>query len=178
MRALAVSSALAAAGCDAPTEAPSGGAAAFENIEADNVMYDMVSYLSAAGVREGRVRADSAYVFADSAKIILFDMEVVFYAEDGRERATVQGRAGEMDENTDAMVARGDVVLTLHADGRRLESSEIHYDPVNDRIWSDSATVQTTVDGRVTRGSAFESDMEFRNVNIRNPRGSIGQVSF
>ena len=48
-----------------------------------------------------------------------------------------------MNERTEEMVARGDVVLIVHSDGRRIESPELHYDPNRDRIWSDSTTVQT-----------------------------------
>ncbi|NJD19106.1 MAG: LPS export ABC transporter periplasmic protein LptC, partial [Gemmatimonadetes bacterium] len=90
---------------------------------------------------------------------------------------TVTADAGELDENTDRMVARGHVVLIVHADGRRLETAELSYDPDQDRIWSDSATVQTMADGSVTRGSAFESDLDFKNVVIRNIRGG-GNIVF
>lgn len=74
------------------------------------------------------------------------------------------------------MVARGDVVLRVHTDSSRIESAEIHYDPDAERIWSDSATVRTLADGTVTRGSAFESDIEFENVVVRDPRGSAGRI--
>ena len=103
-------------------------------------------------------------------------MEIVFYDEDGRDRATVTGRSGEWSWDTDRMVARGDVVLIVHADQSRLESQEIYYDPDLDRIWSDSATVQTLEDGTVTSGSSFESDMSFENVVIRDPRGGSRRI--
>ena len=66
-------------------------------------------------------------------------------------------------------------MLIVHADGRRIESAEIVYDPEQEEIWSDSATVQTLANGRVTRGSSFRSDMEFRNVQIQNIRGAVGR---
>jgi LPS export ABC transporter protein LptC len=140
------------------------------------VVFGMVSFLSASGVREGRVQADTAFTFADSTKVDLRVMTVDFYDEEGRERATVSGRTGEWNQDTDRMVARGDVVLRIHTDGSRLESAEIHYDPENDRIWSDSATVRTLADGTVTSGSAFESDIEFTNVRVLNIRGGAGRI--
>jgi len=146
-----------------------------QGIEAP-VVFGMVSFLSASGVREGRVEADTAYTFADSAKVDLRGMTVTFFDENGRERATVSGRTGEWNQDSDRMVARGDVVLRVHTDGSRLESAEIHYDPENDRIWSDSATVRTMADGSVTRGSAFESDIEFTNVRVLNIRGGTGRI--
>ena len=74
------------------------------------------------------------------------------------------------------MVARGDVVLEIHSDSSKIESQEIHYDPALDRIWSDSSTVRTMPDGSVSSGSAFESDMSFENVLIRNMRGGARRV--
>jgi LPS export ABC transporter protein LptC len=140
------------------------------------VVFGMVSFLSARGVREGRVQADTAFTFADSTKVDLRVMTVDFYDEEGRERATVSGRTGEWNQDTDRMVARGDVVLRIHTDGSRLESAEIPDDPENDRIWSDSATVRTLADGSVTSGSAFESDIEFTNVRVLNIRGGAGRI--
>jgi LPS export ABC transporter protein LptC len=148
-----------------------------QGIGADLVQYGMVSFLTASGVREGRVQADTAYVFYDSATVRLRGMRLVFYNTDGTERASVTADAGELDENTDRMVARGSVLLVVAADGRRIETSELNYDPQQDRIWSDSATVQTMPNGTVTRGTAFESDLDFRNVVIRNIRGG-GNIVF
>ena len=140
------------------------------------VVFGMTSFITVDGVREGRVEADTAFTFPDSAMIDLRGMTVWFYDEEGRERATVAGRTGEWHQESNYMVARGDVVLRVHTDGSRLESAEIHYDPDNERIWSDSATVRTLADGSVTRGSAFESDIEFENVVVRDPRGSVGRI--
>lgn len=164
-----------AAACDDPTNAPVAPPELLE-LGADNVMYDMVSYMTLNGVREGRIEADTAYIYKDSAKADLRSMQVLFYDENGGARATVTGRAGEWNQDTDMMVARGDVVLLVHTDGRRIESPEIHYDPQSERIWSDSATVQTLADGTVTSGTAFQSDMQFQNVRIENPRG--GRIVF
>ena len=103
-------------------------------------------------------------------------MNIVFYDETGRERATVTGVRGEWNRETDRMVARGDVVLLIHSDSSRIESQELYYDPGLDRIWSDSTTVRTMKDGTVTSGTAFESDMSFENVRIANARGGIRRV--
>lgn len=165
------------AACDGPTDTPLASDE-LQGIKADLVNYGMVSYLTASGVREGRVQADTAYVFNDSSSVQLRGMRVVFYNEDGRERATVVADGGQLDQGTDRMLARGHVVLTIHGDGRRIESAELNYDPNLDRIWSDSATVLTRPDGSVTRGTSFESDLEFNNLRIANPRGAIGEIVF
>jgi len=167
---------LALSACQDEVETPIAPGELLE-LGADAVQFGMVSFLSASGVREGRVQADTAYAWNDSSKVLLRGMNVVFYDENGRPRATITALGGEMNERTDQMVARGDVVLTIHADGRRIESPELHYDPNRDRIWSDSATVQT-LNGQVTRGTSFEADLGFTNFRIANPRGDIGRIVF
>lgn len=163
---------LAMAACREETNAPVASEF-MQGIDAP-VVFGMTSFITVDGVREGRVQADTAYTYQDSTKVDLRVMVVTFYDEAGRERATVSGRTGEWDQETDLMVARGDVVLRVHTDSSRIESAEIHYDPEHDRIWSDSATVRTLADGTVTRGSAFESDIEFTNVRVLNIRGNAG----
>ncbi|HBD98563.1 MAG TPA: LPS export ABC transporter periplasmic protein LptC [Gemmatimonadetes bacterium] len=162
------------AACEAPT---SSAVASHELLEmgADNIVFGMTSFMTSNGIREGKVEADTAFMYADSAKAKLRQMRIVFYDEAGAAKATVTGTAGEWDRNTDRMWAQGDVVLIVHADGRRIESAEIIYDPVENEIWSDSATVQTLANGRVTRGSSFRSDMDFTNVRIANIRGAIAR---
>lgn len=145
---------------------------------ADLVTTGMVSYLTASGVREGRVEADTAFAYNDSSMVRLKGMRLVIYQPDGSERATVTADEAEMDETSDRMVARGNVLLVIHTDRRRIQTAELHYDPRGERIWSDSATVQTLANGSVTRGTAFESDLDFRNVRIANIRGGGGAIIF
>ena len=162
--------------CSEPTATPvaEGG---LLDMQADNVIYGMASYITKEGVREGRIEADTAYLFVDSTKYELRSMTIVFYDEYGRPRATVTGREGEWQQALDRMVARGDVVLEVHTDGRVVKSQELYYDASRDRIWSDSATTMTLADGTLTRGSSFESDLEFRNMEIRDIRGGARPIS-
>ena len=147
-----------------------------QSMEADYVVFGMVTFITTNGVREGRVEADTAYIYEETATANLHQMQIVFYDETGQEIATVTGLSGEMERDTDRMTARGDVVLLVHADSSRIESPEIHYDPQLDRIWSDSSTVRTLADGSVTSGTAFESDMTFENLRIENMRGGARRI--
>ena len=162
------------AACKAPTN---GAVASHELLEmgADQIIFGMSMFMTSSGIREGKVEADTAYMYADSAKAKLRQIRIIFFDENGAERATVTGTAGEWDRNTNRMWAQGDVVLIVHADGRRIESAEMVYDPEEGLIWSDSATVQTLANGRVTRGSSFQADMDFQNVRIQNIRGAVGR---
>jgi LPS export ABC transporter protein LptC len=173
--AIAAIAAVAAAACQEDLETTTVANEFMQGIDAP-VVWGMVSYITANGVRQARVRADTAFTFADSAKVDLRVMSVDFYDEAGIERATVRGARGEWNQDTDVMVARGDVELLVHSDSSIIRSPEIHYDPNNDRIWSDSATSRTMRDGTETRGSSFESDIEFTNIRILNVRGDAGRI--
>lgn len=140
------------------------------------VVFGMLSYVTDSGVREGRIEADTAFLFEETSSADLRQMTIVFYDEAGAETATVSGVQGEWNRETNLMVAKGDVVLLIHADSSRIESAELHYDPEADRIWSDSATTRTLADGSVTSGTAFESDMSFENIRIEGARGGLRRV--
>lgn len=163
-----------AAACSDGTDTPVASEF-MQSIDAP-VVFGMTAYLTSSGVRGGKIEADTAYTYADSTNVDLRGMHVVFYDDNGAERATVTARTGEWNQNTDRMAARGDVVLIVSADSSKIESAEINYDPDSDRVWSDSATVRTMKDGSVTRGSSFESDIDFENVVVRNPRGGTQRV--
>lgn len=164
----------ALAGCNEASDTPVASEF-MQGIDAP-VVFGMTAYLTSSGVRQGKIEADTAYTYADSTDVDLRGMHVVFYDDDGSEKATVTARSGEWNQETDRMVARGDVVLLVNEDSSKIESQEINYDPDNDRVWSDSTTVRTLADGSVTRGSSFESDIDFQNVVVRNPRGGVQRV--
>jgi len=147
-----------------------------QSMDADYVAYGMEAFITTNGVREARIEADTAFIYEEESSAVLHQMRLIFYDEVGRERATVTGLAGDWNRDTNRMVARGDVVLLIHADSSTIESPEIYYEPDADRIWSDSTTVRTMKDGSVTSGTAFESDMTFENLRIENPRGRVGRV--
>ncbi len=145
-------------------------------MEADYVAFGMVSFATTNGIREARIEADTAFIYEQTANAILKQMNIIFYDESGNERATVSGLSGDWNQETNRMVARGDVVLLIHSDSSTIESPEIYYDPGLEKIWSDSATVRSMKDGSVTSGSAFESDMSFENLTIRDMRGGARRV--
>lgn len=168
---LAMAVALSGA-CQADLNGPGGATSDMEGLESP-IVFGMVAYMTASGVREGRIQADTAFTYADSSMVDLRGMTSTFFDENGNDRATVTGREGMWDQDSDRMFATGDVVLLIHTDGSKIESAQINYDPSIDRVWSDSATVRTLANGTVTRGTAFESDIAFENVDVKNPRGAV-----
>ena len=157
-------------GCQEPTEAPLVDES-LVNLQADAVLYEMEDHLTTDGVRSGLIQADTAHVFNDSSKVHMWGVEMTLFYADGSERARVTSLRGVLDQRTQSMIARGNVVLTLEEGRRQVESPELHYDPDTERIWSDSNSVYTN-EGRVTRGTCFRSNLEFTNLRVCNIRGA------
>ncbi len=163
---------LALGACQQPTNTPVASKD-LQDLKSDIVIYGMTSYLTDRGIRQGQIKADTAYVYQDSSFVKMRGMHVVFYGKDGQERATVAADSGSLHQRSQRMEARGNVVLIVAADHRKVQSAELNYDPDRDQIWSDSATVMT-LGSQVTRGTSFRSDLEFKNVQVQNPRGAVG----
>lgn len=132
---------------------------------AESVIILLTQQISVNGVREGRVEADTAFVYPDSSVYSMRNSVLVLYNEQGVERARVVAKRGRFNYATKELVAQGDVVLTIPDGNKRVETEELNYDPSGDRIWSDSMTVMREA-GTVSRGMGFDSDLDFRSLRV------------
>lgn len=151
------------AGCQAEENIPVAPDALL-NMGADQMLIGIEHIFRQNGVRRAVMTADTVFMWDDSTSTSLRNLHMTSYSETGEIRATVTSERGTQDG--DRMVARENVVLIIPEDNRRIESAELHYDPNGDRIWSDSATVMYEGD-RIIRGTAFNSDLQFRNVTVQ-----------
>jgi LPS export ABC transporter protein LptC len=124
-------------------------------------------FLNSEGVRESYMVFDTMLQWRDSLDYHLIGVNLTVNFEDGSERVRVTADQGRMDSRGDRFVARGNVVLVVPDEGRRLESVELHYDPNAERIWSDSAFVMTVPGRNPVRGQSFTSDLTFENFSVR-----------
>lgn len=157
--------------CESPPETP----VATENLMAlgaDALIFGMENYLTTDGVRTGVVRADSAYQFNDSSVNHLFGVDMTLFNEQGQPRAHLTSATGVLQQRSEQMVARGNVVLTVQDQGVIVETPELHYDPQGERIWSDSVSTFRRR-GQTQRGTCFRSDLQFTNITVCQPVGAI-----
>lgn len=179
-RALVVGLAVALAGAVGACQDEGSTNILRDDFPSEGVLYGMQSYLHTQGTRTGVVRADSAYEHPDSSVTFLYGMDMTLYHESnsggarpGEDRARIQADLGRLNQRTEELVATGNVVARVIAQGLEITTSVLEYDPTSERIWSDSATTIRRDDGSVTRGSAFESDLTFSNWSLENPVGDI-----
>jgi LPS export ABC transporter protein LptC len=140
-------------------------------MRSDLVGYEVDTYVTKNGVRSAQIHADSAFSYEDSTIVHMMGVKMEIYTDQGAVRATVDAERGRYDPRTQGMHAEGNVVLVMPTEARRVESPELWYEPVDERIWSDSATTYRNK-GEVTRGSCFKSDLSFKNYTVCNIRGA------
>ena len=151
-----------------------------EAMEADAILIGAESTVfDGRGAREFVVSADTMYSFRDSTIVLFFgNVTLTAYNEDiGTPKAIVTSDRGKLETRTNDLLAEGNAVLVIQADGRRIESYELRYMPETDEIRSDSAAVMYEGDS-VIEGTSFTSDLDFENVVIRNARTRGGAVNF
>lgn len=163
-------STLSSAACGSGGVEPSAVSDSLD-MRADNVIYNLQQWLTKDGVRNALLKADTAYVYNDSAIVKLKVVHVTMYTDQGVLKGTLSSDRGVVDQRTQAMTATGHVVLINSQDSVRVETEVLHYDPNGNRIWSDMPTTFTQ-NKDVVHGTGFTSDAAFKNVHIDNPRGT------
>ena|SRR5690606_16282846 len=169
--------ALLYAACSAGDQGPVAGEE-YARLKADNVVIGLEQFVTKDGIRQALLRADTGYVYEESSRVELAKVHLVLFRATGEQAAELTSETGELNQRSQAMVARGRVVLVT-VDGRRIETDELHYDPNLSRIWSDVRTVHTR-NGAQLVGESFEArldaDGHLRDLVLREPRGRADGV--
>lgn len=164
--------ALALAACGEEGAIPASADVALPSC--DTEIEGLSQNLTSEGIRTAFLQADRGCMWQNSDTIVVEGFRLtVFQEETGIENAVVTGERGVLNTVTERMRANGNAVLFIPAQGRRIESEELFYDPQANRMYSDSATTMY-LEGRVVEGSGFESDLSFENPTIRQFRTRPG----
>ncbi len=118
---------------------------------------------SRAGVVEWELWGETAERFPDRSELELHGVRMIFY-RDGEQDAVLTSERGTVDEHTHRTTARGNVVV-VSANGRRLESEILHWDPQRRRIHTD-AFVRFTDGDQIVTGYGMETDPDLADLVI------------
>ena len=94
-----------------------------------------------------------------------------FYGEDGAVTSTLDARYGLRYEADDRVLLR-DSVIWRSAEGDRLDTEELHWDPVEERIYSDRFVRLRQADKEIT-GVGFESNQDFSRAKVLAIQGIV-----
>ncbi len=82
--------------------------------------------------------------------------------------------AGQLDQRSNAMIARGNVVLVATGGGaQRVETQELHYDPNAHRIWSDVSSTIFQGGTRTVAEGGFSADDQLQNISTKGVHGTV-----
>lgn len=99
------------------------------------------------------LRADEAEIFEREGKTVL--RRVTITIREPHRTWTVTGAEGSLNNDTNDLVIRNDVVL-IGSDGTRLETASLHWQASDNRVWTDDP-VRIDRDGAVVTGQGLES---------------------
>lgn len=149
----------------------------FRDLPADHVVLDLATDIKDMGSLRARLRADTAYIWEDSAKTLMFPVDLELYDENGAQTAHLTAREGELDSQTNRMVARGNVVLVTVEGDRRVLTEELHYDPGRERLWSDVRTIMFEGESRL-EGAGFRANSEMTDIEVFESTGENIEIEF
>ncbi|HUF50265.1 MAG TPA: LPS export ABC transporter periplasmic protein LptC [Longimicrobiales bacterium] len=165
-------SAAALIACNGTTGPATGD---FDSLPADQVLYGTDHATTVGGIRRSNLKSDTTLIFNDSSAIHLIGVNLETFDVNGRVTAELTSKTGQLDRNTNRMIARGTVVLNVKgAQPQTITTEELHYDPQTKRIWSDVSSCQRR-GVQTLCGSAFTAvtgDNGFTNVQIVNYSGT------
>ncbi|HKR08043.1 MAG TPA: LPS export ABC transporter periplasmic protein LptC [Gemmatimonadaceae bacterium] len=140
---------------------------------ADQIMYNSRFVLTDEGIARAQMHADTAYFFDDNTRMEFENPNVTFSNSMGAKDAVLTARHGTLNNRTNNMIARKNVVV-VSEDGRRLTTPELIYNKQKNEISSDSAFVMTEP-GRELSGIGFRSDPNMNNIRILKGASGIAR---
>ncbi len=139
---------------------------------ADQVLSGVGFLLTNGGVQQGKLEADSGFMFENSTRIELRHVKTDFFSKTGEQTGTLTSREGTYLKSQGMLEAR-DSVVVVSADGRRrLTTQQLRYDERTDLITTDSAYVLTQ-DGDVSRGAGFVTNPQFSTFTCKEPCSGV-----
>ncbi len=142
-----------------------------ESQNPEQTTYEYHTTQTKMGIPEWELWGEQAVRYAGNAQRDLVGVRMVFYSQ-GERKAVLTSETGQIDEETQVTVARGNVVV-VSEDGRRLESEVLYWDPERQLIHTE-AFVKFTEGGRILTGYGMETDPDLTNlVILRQVRGEI-----
>ncbi len=107
-------------------------------------------------------------IIKESENVAFLTEPVVKFYDNGKYSATLTAKTGQISLDTNNVKAIGECKV-LTASGEVLETKDVSYDHVKEKIYSDS-DIKITRGKDVIYGKGFESDTKLNNIIIKNQR--------
>ena len=143
---------------------------------ADQVLSGIEFLLTAGGVQQGKLKADSGFMFENSTRIELRHVTTDFFTKTGDPTGTLTSREGTYLKARGSLEARDNVVVVSTDGRRRLTTPQLRYDERTNLITTDSAYTLTQ-EGQVHRGVGFATDPDFTRFECKSACSGIAIIT-
>jgi LPS export ABC transporter protein LptC len=130
----------------------------------DQIIENGTHVVTREGVKRAVLQARQIEFYNAEAKVEADTMEMTFFDARGVEESRLTARYGEIDQRTEDVLARGDVMVVA-SDGTRISGEELRYDSAADRITSDRP-VTIVREGNRIQGDGVEADPALTSIRI------------
>lgn len=132
----------------------------------DETFSDFVTQESDSGRVQWKLTAPLANRFLKKKMVLLDTPRIGFFNDEGEQSTTLTSEQGEYSEDTNNMLAFGNVLVRT-LDGDVLETDSLLWDSKKDKILSNSF-VKITRGNDVITGYGLETDPDLKNIDIKN----------
>lgn len=144
-------------------------------LEADQVMVDLETYMTREGLRRAHLLADTAYTYQDEARLRLRDLEITFYGDAGQVDGVLTAASGIYQLESGDISVEGKVVVVDATEGKRLTTEKLRYVATADSLYGDTAFVFYRGNAEM-RGTSFVSDPGMDNIRAVSPSVIVPDV--
>jgi LPS export ABC transporter protein LptC len=130
----------------------------------DQIIENGTHVVTREGVKRAVLQARQIEFYNAEAKVEADTMEMTFFDARGVEESRLTARYGEIDQRTEDVLARGDVMVVA-SDGTRISGEELRYDSAADRITSDQP-VTIVREGNRIQGDGVEADPALTSIRV------------
>lgn len=107
-------------------------------------------------------------VIKESEHVAFLTEPIVKFYDNGKYNATLTAKTGQIDLETNNVKAIGECKVVT-ANGEILETEDVNYDHMKEKVYSDS-NIKITKGKDIIYGKGFESDTKLNNIIIKNQR--------
>lgn len=136
----------------------------------DQVVENGEHVITVDGVKKAVIQAEQMYFFHELGRVIGDTISVRFFDENGFQQSLLTARTGEIEQQTQEMLAEGEV--HVRGETARIVTEALQYHPERNLVTSDTTT-EIHQDGNVIRGRGVESDPGLKNLKIRGASAVI-----
>ena len=142
----------------------------------DQESWGAIIILTNKGKMRAKIQSGHLEKYNEKSHILLdTNVTVDFFDQDERHTSILTSDAAEIDQNTNNMKARGNVVA-ISDSGITLFSEILYWDSQKEKLYTEANIMITTLDKDTVFGTGFESNSNLKNWKILNPSGVSGVV--